>query len=535
MSHDHDGYDGWMGDDQPRPPGRADGKGDGEGPKEEPLKPGEFDVTIQALATSDRQRVLVIDHEGTLVQTDQANLLSIKARGLLVERVRDQLKLDEGQCERLAERLAARWLEFFKAQQAALNTGVSRKSAAELLEEMPEAAREEAETLLRSPCLMSQVVDDVHALGVAGEDDLITVLYLTGVSRLLPKPLSARIHGPSSSGKSFLIDQTASLFPPETILAATTMTPQALYHTEEGDLKNRWVIAGERSRVENDEKAEGTKALREMQASGKLSKLMPVKIGGEIKSVLIEREGPIAFTESTTRNKVFDEDSNRCVALHTDETPEQTRRVIAAVAAGYGGNGRAADAAGAVRQKHWAMQRLLAPCDVVVPYAGALGRLLKCEQLEMRRGVTQLLSTVRALALLHQYQRGRDPQGRLLATEEDYIVAVGLLNRPMAKLMGTGASRPSANFFGRLKKRFGNSTFSTTDVKRSEKSCKSSVHDWLVELQDLGHVEQVEAGRGPLPATWKIPTGANEQEVTGLPHILPSVEDLMDAWKQEAA
>ena len=546
----HSGFDGWMGDDQPRPPGRGgpgDGKssggGDGGGgnpgggperPDEEPpLPPGDYDVTIQALATSDRQRVLVVNHEGVLCQTDQGNLLSLKARELLVERLKAALALDDGQRDRLLERLTRRWLEFFKLQQERLNAGPSRKSAAELLEEMPREVRDEAEEMLRDKGLVEKVIQDIQAQGVAGEDDLVMVLYLVGVSRLLPRPLSARIHGPSSSGKSYLIDKTAELFPPETTIAATTMTPQALYHMWPGELKNRWARGGERSRVENDEKAEATKALREMQASGKLSKLMPVKVGGEIRSVLIEQEGPIAFSESTTRNKVFDEDANRCVALHTDETKEQTERIIRSIAAGCAGNGTGNGAAAeAVSQRHWAPQRLLSPCEVVIPYADALAGLLRCEQVEMRRGVTQVFSTVRALALLHQYQRDRDPAGRLVATVEDYDVACRLLERPMARLLGEGVSRPSANFFRRLKDRFGNSPFTTTEAKRGEKSSKSSVHGWLRELCEAGSVEETAVGKGPQPSTWKIPAGGSEPTTGGGARVLPTAREVLDAWTQ---
>ena len=62
---------------------------------------------------------------------------------------------------------------------------------------------------------------------------------------------------------------------------ADQMTPQALFHMEPGSLKNRFVAAGERSRKENDDTAEATRALREMISSGRLFKLMPTKEGGE--------------------------------------------------------------------------------------------------------------------------------------------------------------------------------------------------------------------------------------------------------------
>src|SRR5262249_26321375 len=151
-------------------------------------------------------------------------------------------------------------------------------------------------------------------------------LYLIGTSRLLERPASGRVFGPTASGKSYVMEKVAEMFPPEALVMATTMTPQALYHMRPGGLVHKFVVAGERSRGPADEVAEGTKALREMISSGRLCKLMPIKVRGEIVTVTIEQEGPIAFVESTSLTQIFDEDENRCLPLATDETPEQTRR-----------------------------------------------------------------------------------------------------------------------------------------------------------------------------------------------------------------
>ena len=51
-----------------------------------------------------------------------------------------------------------------------------------------------------------------------------------------------------------------------------------------------------------------------------------------------------------------------------------------------------------------------------------------------------MLTTVEALALLHQYQRESDADGRLVATTQDYDVACRLLDGPMARLLGVGVS-----------------------------------------------------------------------------------------------
>ena len=69
-----------------------------------------------------------------------------------------------------------------------------------------------------------------------------------------------------------------------------------------------------------------------------------------------------------------------------------------------------------VRQRHFALQRLLHPLPVVVPYAERLAELLDCQRVELRRAFPQILSMIQAVTLLHQYQRVRDAQDHLVAT-----------------------------------------------------------------------------------------------------------------------
>jgi hypothetical protein len=94
-------------------------------------------------------------------------------------------------------------------------------------------------------------------------------------------------------------------------------------------------VAGERSRLEDDDTAEATRALREMLSEGRLSKLLPIKADGQLQTVLVEQDGPIAYIETTTLTKLFNEDANRCILLSSDERPEQTRRILSTLAGVY--------------------------------------------------------------------------------------------------------------------------------------------------------------------------------------------------------
>lgn len=204
--------------------------------------------------------------------------------------------------------------------------------AAAALDETPEDVVAAAEAMLRSPDLLDRLAVDLADAGIAGERRLAVLTYLVGTSRLLDKPLALIAQGPSSSGKSYVVERVASLFPREATLLAKGMTTNALVYAEAGSLRHRWVVVGERSRKEDDNTAEATRALREMLSSGRLSKQVTIKRDGELVSVLVEQEGPIAYSESTSLSKIFDEDRNRCLLVQTDETQQQTRRIMRATA-----------------------------------------------------------------------------------------------------------------------------------------------------------------------------------------------------------
>jgi hypothetical protein len=386
--------------------------------------------------------------------------------------------------------------------------------------EVPPEVLADANAILEDPELIGRVCDDVAALGVAGERELALTVYLIGVSRLLPTPLAGIVRGSSTSGKSFIIERVSALFPPEAVIFATQMTPQALFHMPPGSLRHKWVVAGERSRLEDDDRAEATRALREMLSAGRLSKLMPMKgEGGRIETVAIEQEGPIAFIESTTLTQIFEEDANRCLLLQTDECEVQTRRILTELAGRHSAP-RTGDH-DRTRQIHHAIQRTLPSVEVRVPYADRIAERFDCNRVEVRRAFPQLLSLIQASALLHHRQRSTDSEGTLLANATDYQIARRLIAKPFALSLGGGVSDSARRFFQSLKK-WANREFTSAEAKRKGSAGKSSVYGWLSELHEAGAIKLVEARRGRTPARWKL-TGS-EPEPTAA--IIPPIEDI---------
>lgn len=386
--------------------------------------------------------------------------------------------------------------------------------AAELAK-MPADVLAEAEERLRDPDLLNRVSTDIRALGVVGEKNNRQILYLVGTSAQLPRPLAVIFRGASSSGKSFLGEQVSRLFPPEVVLRATRLTTNALYHFRPGTLRHRMIVAGERSRLTNDDAAEATRALREMIESGRLSKAIPMKEGDRFVTHQIEQDGPIAYLESTTAARIDEEDANRCLLLTTDETENQTRRIIKATATAAAGQG--CDDVTRICEVHHAIQRMIPRVDVIVPFAEAISEHYPTARLESRRDFRHLLQLVKAIALLHFRQRKRDASGAVIATLDDYATAEQLAREPLGAA-ASGVSAGARDLLEQLRELHGTSEFTTTQVKQLGGASHRTLENRLLTLNNVGAVEQIEPPKGRIPAKWKL-TGRDPASGEG---VLPS-------------
>lgn len=323
-------------------------------------------------------------------------------------------------------------------------------SKTELAATDPEIVEEAAE-ILRQPNLLEIICDDISQI-MAGETNLVRLLYLFGVSRLLEKPLSVIVTGASSSGKSYSVSSVMKLFPPETKLPATDMSAKALYHGTENALRHRIVVSGERRHDQSDAGVDSTRQLREMISEGELSTYIVIRDeNGKFVSQHINRKGPIAFIETTTLTEIFAEDENRCVVYPTDESVEQTKAILASAA-------RAAAGLDEDKQhlfdRHHAIQRLLQRVDVVIPFAGELVDLAESRvsgNVEMRRAVPAILNSIQASAVLHQFQRERDDAGNVIATIDDYAHVLPIMEPWMTGIVDDHPTPALVAFYEKVK------------------------------------------------------------------------------------
>jgi hypothetical protein len=181
--------------------------------------------------------------------------------------------------------------------------------------------------------------------------------------------------------------------------------------------------------------------LRELISEGKLSYPVVQKIGGELITVTIKKNGPVVFLVTTTKNALHPENETRLLSLEVDDSQEQTKKVLSKVAQIIGMNAAKAD----IDFTPWHdFQRYLARGNrkVVVPFAEKLATMIPPKSVRLRRDFSQILTATKAHALLHRSHRDVNDRGEIVANiDHDYAVVAELMGNIVAEASGTKISQ----------------------------------------------------------------------------------------------
>jgi hypothetical protein len=264
--------------------------------------------------------------------------------------------------------------------------------------------------LAYEPNILDLVAAELGEAGMVGESRNARLLYLIVTSRLLDRPCSAVVKGPSAGGKSFLVEQVLALFPPAAYHALSAMSDRALAYDQE-PLVHRMLVLYEAAGLSGDL---ATYLVRSLLSEGRIRYSTVERTKAGMRPRLIEREGPTGLITTTTAASLHPENETRLISLTVTDSPAQTRAVMVAAA-----NGRSARRD---RAAWHALQDWLASCeaDVVVPFALALAEHVPPVAVRMRRDFPMFLALVRTHAVLHRLNRERDSEGRVIATIGDY-------------------------------------------------------------------------------------------------------------------
>ena len=298
-------------------------------------------------------------------------------------------------------------------------------------------AWERCKDLAQEPHILDRFAEALDRCGVVGEARAANLIYLALTSRFLDRPISAVLKGPSSGGKSHLADKVLRFFPASAYHQLTGMSERALAYGEE-PLRHRFLVVHEASGLAG---GVGAYLLRSLISEHRVRyETVEKNSDGTFRTRIIEREGPTGLLLTTTAVRLDAELETRLFSIPIDDSREQTRAVLRAL--GEEHNAKEPRSQDGDVSAWLALQEALEGAEhrVVVPYAPALAKAIPPVAVRLRRDFGAVLGLVKAHAILHQASRERDPEGRIIATLDDYAVVRDLVADLLAQ--GVGASVP---------------------------------------------------------------------------------------------
>jgi hypothetical protein len=342
--------------------------------------------------TLDVLRVNVLVSNGVGVHVDTFDLYSARHRRAFQDQAASELhvgaEVTKGDLGRLL-------LKLEELQDAHLRALLQPQLELQVMEPADQA---KALELLRDPHVLDRVLADFPLVGERANK---LVAYLAAVSRQLDQPLAVMVQSTSAAGKTALMEAVLAFMPPEAVVKYSALTGQSLYYLADGSLKHKILAL-----VEDEGAQRASYALKLLQSEGELRIASTGKevSTGRLVTQEYRVEGPVMLFLSTTSIQVDEELLNRCLVLTVDEGREQTRLIHQLQRRRETLQGQLdLQARQEKLQLHRNAQRLLRPLVVANPHAECL-TFSDCKT-RTRRDHQKYLTLIRAIALLHQYQR----------------------------------------------------------------------------------------------------------------------------------
>jgi DNA primase len=350
------------------------------------------------------------------------------------------------------------------------------------------AERSEAMQLATDKNIIHTIQEKLTQTGIIGEEENKIFLFIIGVSHIQENPLNALIQGSSGSGKTNLLKGIFRIMPDESKKIYSRCSEKMLYNVPKYYFKNKLICFEDVDGL--GEEAEY--AWRELVSNGELISGVSYKdekgnIG--IKELVVY--GPITSIACTTKGAIYADNMSRLFLIAIDESKAQTKKI---------NDYQAKEAAGLINkqeQKNNIRQlqnyvRILQPYQVHNPHA---------TKLKLPEGITDerrlyrlYLYFIDMITVLHQYQRKKNQQGKLIATKQDCQIAKDLLFECIMLKMDEldGSLR---QFFERLKdhiQKQNNTSYEFTqrEIREALHIKKTALSYYINELVHLEYVQQ---------------------------------------------
>jgi DNA primase len=350
--------------------------------------------------------------------------------------------------------------------------------------------KEELLKILKRKDLLQYINALIGGTGIIGEVKNRLVMWTVFTSRLMENPLHIICLGASGTGKTYLQERVAELFPKEEKVSFTASTEQAFYYVGRTELKNKIIL------IEDMDGANSVLyVLRELQSKSYVSKLVPIKDSkGNMQTKMLEVEGPIVLSGTTTKEKLYEDNANRCLLIYLDNSTEQQSGIMERQRSASAGNIDKAKEISTIALLQ-DMQLMFRKINVINPFATKLH--IPETVFKPLRTNAHYLQFIEAITFIHQFQRPvkKDSQGNefIETTLEDIELANELLKDILLAKSDelTKACRIFLEDVKVILTKEKKQSFYKSDIRNAMRINPNNLKHYLTTLHFYGYIQKV--------------------------------------------
>jgi len=288
--------------------------------------------------------------------------------------------------------------------------------------DMPFKVEEESQAILQNPSIWDKIVIDELGKKIAGEEKAREIIFLCASGRLVKNAnyssFNLLIHSGSSAGKDYVSKNVLEIMPKINVFKKSRISERVLNYWKPYEKK------GMESWDENilylidvGETILNCEAFKVMCSEGSDITIME-KVLGKLEAVDVKIKGKPVIITTTASAIPTEEIQNRTLILRMDESEEQTKRVIKfqTKIAEKGENLN-------YDEKLLAALKELKSYKVKIPFLSKIEKEFPFNKIRMRRLWTTFIDMIKAVAIVHQFQREKFDGETLIADWKDYDIA----------------------------------------------------------------------------------------------------------------
>lgn len=419
---------------------------------------------------------------------DEVNLYSNRSKKHFISDAAEELDLAEGELKSILDAFTKE-VEAYRLEQ---KESYKNRHHQEIPLLSP-TEKQQAITELQNKELVKGLKVAMRQVGLIGEVDNGLLLFLIFLTRDFPHPLHALVHGSSGSGKTNLLKSILKLVPEESKYETTALTENVLFRPPYQDFWKNKILLLE----DLDGSYKALLPLREFMSNQSISKFASElnPRSGKYEQIKLEAEGPIVIAGATTKDKVYEDNSNRSFLIHVNESKHHQVQIM---------DYQNQQAAGLIDleeseeicQLIQNMQRMLNPeIKVINPFQPSL-KLPEYIFKKLRTN-THYITLIQSITYLHQYQRtiktNKKGQPYIETTLEDVQLANELSKQSLLR-KSDELSGEERSFFELLKKAVkesGKATFQSKDIREEYRMHPMKLKRRLDNLQARNYIKKV--------------------------------------------